>query len=82
MRRTTLTGYSRHYKYKQIKFDISMTKYILCCIQRIPPRWQGTGDREPEATDVRRHSAPMHDEHHTYYETDRRGSNYGAEPPV
>ena len=55
---------------------------MLCCIQRSPPRRQGTGDREPEAADVRRHSALMHDEHHTYYETDRRSSNYGAEPPV
>ena len=24
----------------------------------------------------------MHDEHHVYYETDRRSSNYGVEPPV
>jgi len=59
-----------------------MTRYMLCCIQRSPPRRQGTGDREPEATDVRRHSALMHDEHHAYYETDRRSSNYGVEPPV
>jgi len=54
---------------------------MLCYIQRIPPRRQGTGDREPEATDVQRHSALMHDEHHTYYETDIRSSNYGVEPP-
>lgn len=50
--------------------------------ERSPPRRQGTGDREPEATDVRRHSALMHDEHHTYYEADRRSSNYVADPPV
>jgi len=82
MRRTTLTGYSCLYKYKQMKFGIGMTRHMLCCTQRSPPRRQGTCDREPEAADVRRHSALMHDEHHAYYETDRRSSNYGAEPPV
>ena len=59
-----------------------MTRHILWCIQGSPPRRQATGDREPEAADVQRHSALMHDEHHTYYETDGRSSNYGAEPPV
>jgi len=52
-------------------------------MQRSPPRQQGTGEREAEATDVRFHSALIHgDEHQEYCDTDRRNANYGAEPPV
>jgi hypothetical protein len=42
---------------------------------------QGTGDREPEAVDVRRLPAHLQDdEHHTHYKADRRNANYGADP--
>ncbi|XP_021934508.1 uncharacterized protein LOC110837050 isoform X2 [Zootermopsis nevadensis] len=48
-----------------------------------PPRRQGTGERESETTDVRRHSALIHDdEYHTSYETDRCNANYGAYIPT
>ncbi|PNF31141.1 C21orf2-like protein [Cryptotermes secundus] len=51
--------------------------------QRSPPRLQGSGDREPETVDVRRHSAYVQDdEHHTYYKADRRNANYGADPVI
>ncbi|XP_023710088.1 cilia- and flagella-associated protein 410 isoform X2 [Cryptotermes secundus] len=51
--------------------------------ERSPPRLQGSGDREPETVDVRRHSAYVQDdEHHTYYKADRRNANYGADPVI
>ncbi|XP_021934511.1 uncharacterized protein LOC110837050 isoform X5 [Zootermopsis nevadensis] len=63
--------------------EVEHTARIPSVGQTSPPRRQGTGERESETTDVRRHSALIHDdEYHTSYETDRCNANYGAYIPT